>query len=402
MSSSTPHRLAYFISHATADKQLAGFFMDLMEKMTSGMTDGFRSTRPEDIPANSNWHKVMHAALNRSILTIVLLTPNSSKRQWLLYEYGYASSREVSDKSRKTKVVPILIGMDKSKLEGPFPHAQIREIKIRDDLFAIMTELAIVLKCKCDQIQELSVKFFPKIVGVTENLTQPVDPDKYGITGIFPGVIKADLSVLRSLKSAKNRIVIAGPSLATPLEDNNPRSLRSSIKCAISSGVNVYIFLANPVMRFSKIEATTISKIKTNFPGSNSERSLNELRKIYKEIKLNPIAPKGKLHVILVNKVGLDFAVICDESIVLCRSTIHSPPNKIDQDSQDRHKEHDYKPPIIEAKPTTALKDSFFVEYKNYLENLMFAAKFPAATPDNPTVVKRLFKVMNVSAALQI
>ena len=399
MTGTNNRRLAYFISHATADKLLAELFTDLINEMTSGLVDGFASTRPDAIPSGRDWFDEIHAALDKSHLTVVLLTPNSSRRQWVLYEYGYARSRAVADKNRR--VVPILIGMDHSKLEGPFPSTQIRKFNSEPDFLAILKELAGAVNSSptTNRLKQLAHKYYPKIVAQTKHLILPVDPDNFGITGIFPGIIKDDRSVLRSLGSARNRIVIAGPSLSTPLADHKAPSLRTSIKNAIKTGVNVYIFLANPVMCFSKNEAATISKIKANFPKSNSEYALTELGTIYSEIKT--VSAKSKLHVILVNKASLDFAVICDESVVLCRSTIHWPSTETDQNDLRRHTDHDYKPPIVEAKPTDNLKDSFFVEYRNYLENLMFAADFPAAEPDNPNLVKRLFKVLNISKALQ-
>lgn len=403
MTRSRTNEPAYFISHASADKLLAYIFTELLTEITAGMAKGFVSTRHEDIEAGHDWFNEIHTALNKSKLTVVLLTPNSSRRQWVLYEYGYARCRAAVDKSGETKVVPILIGMDHSKLEGPFSSTQIRRLNNDFDFKLILKELASAFGSFLPprKLNRLSRKFHPQIVKNTSHLTLPVDPDEFGISGIFPGTIKNDPSVLRSLASARRRIIIAGPSLSTPLADNKPPSLRDSIKCAVKNGVHVYIFLANPVMRFADTEDATISGIKQRFPKSNSEYALSELKAIYSEIYIARSPGDGKLNVILVNKASLDFAVTCDDSVVLCRSTIHWPSKETDQSKLGRHPEHDYKPPIVEAKPTKKLKDSFFSEYRNYLENLMYAADFPAATPDNPKLVKRLFKVLNISKALQ-
>lgn len=215
-------------------------------------------------------------------------------------------------------------------------------------------------------------------------------------------MIQKDLTVLRSLESARKRIVIAGPSLSSPLSAYGKNALRARISEAIGKGVNVYVFLANPVLEFSKSPSETISRIKADFPSTNTDDVLGSLRTFYTELSTIFADATEMLHVLLVNKASLDFAVICDDATVLCRSTIHWSPQATDQKELGRHPEHDYKPPIVEAQPTDTLKDSFYAEYRNYLENLMFAAGFSAAAPDNPGLVRRLFEVQNVSPALRI
>lgn len=380
---------------------LASHFDDLLEQMTSSMADGFRSTRSEDIPSGSDWFDEIHKALNKSCLTVVLLTPQSSKREWVLYEYGYARSR-MSNKANQAKVVPILFGMSHADLEGPFKSTQIRRLESRADFIEILKDLASAFEVplNAQKATQLARKFYPKIEKCRKVVVPSVNPDDYGITGIFPGVLKNDPSVLRSLASARQRIIIAGPSLSTPLAEGNPPSLRHSITVAIRNGVNVYIFLANPTMRFGREAKDTIVEIENRFPQSNTEYALNAIRTIYKDLRALPSGNVGNLHVVLVNKMSLDFAILCDESNVLCRSTIHWTPHHLDQGEIGRHREHDYKPPIIEATATDSSKDSFFAEYKNYLENLMYSAGFPSATPDNPALVKRLFKVKNISDVL--
>jgi TIR domain len=91
-----------FISHATADKWIA---MALCEKIESQGATTFRDDR--DIDGGDDIPETIRLQIKQSHEMIVLLTPQSVGRQWVVLEVGAAWGW-----SRKIQIVPILYHVD--------------------------------------------------------------------------------------------------------------------------------------------------------------------------------------------------------------------------------------------------------------------------------------------------
>ena len=87
-----------FVSHATADKWLA---KTLCEKIAEAGASTFRDDR--DIDGGDNIPERIRLAIKRSKELVVLLTPNSVDRPWVLFEVGAAWGR-----GKSIRIVPIL------------------------------------------------------------------------------------------------------------------------------------------------------------------------------------------------------------------------------------------------------------------------------------------------------
>src|ERR1022692_4855339 len=87
-----------FVSHATADKWLA---KTLCEKIEESGASTFRDDR--DIDGGDDIPERIRLAIKRSNELVVLLTPNSVDRPWVMFEVGAAWGR-----GGALRIVPIL------------------------------------------------------------------------------------------------------------------------------------------------------------------------------------------------------------------------------------------------------------------------------------------------------
>ena len=85
MAKTTEKRYQIFVSHATADKWLA---MTLCEKLEEAGASTFRDDR--DIDGGDDIPERIRLEIKRSREFVVLLTPHSINRPWVLLEVGAA------------------------------------------------------------------------------------------------------------------------------------------------------------------------------------------------------------------------------------------------------------------------------------------------------------------------
>lgn len=95
-----PYRV--FVSHATADKWIATV---LCEKIESTGATTFRDDR--DINGGDDIPESIRAAIEQSLEMVVLLTPESVNRPWVLLEVGAAWMR-----GQSMRITPILCHVD--------------------------------------------------------------------------------------------------------------------------------------------------------------------------------------------------------------------------------------------------------------------------------------------------
>ena len=97
-----------FVSHATADKWLATTLCEKIE-LTGAKT--FRDDR--DIDGGDDIPETIRAEIKRSRELVVLLTPNSAGRPWVILEVGAAWGW-----SKSTRIIPIMCHVDVDPIPG--------------------------------------------------------------------------------------------------------------------------------------------------------------------------------------------------------------------------------------------------------------------------------------------
>jgi hypothetical protein len=119
-----PYRI--FVSHATSDKWLA---VTLCEKLEAAGATTFRDDR--DIDGGDDIPERIRAEIKRSRELIVLLTPHSVTRPWVLIEVGAAWGL-----SKAKRITPILCHIDIDPIPGMLKSKKAIHINDLTDLLA--------------------------------------------------------------------------------------------------------------------------------------------------------------------------------------------------------------------------------------------------------------------------
>lgn len=88
-----------------------------------------------DIAAGSRWHQELGSRLSSSSFGIICLTPENQGNNWLLYEAG-----ALSKSMESARVVPYLIGLRQTDLDGPLSHFQAVESE-KEGTFELLRSL---------------------------------------------------------------------------------------------------------------------------------------------------------------------------------------------------------------------------------------------------------------------
>ncbi|MEE9392754.1 MAG: toll/interleukin-1 receptor domain-containing protein [Planctomycetota bacterium] len=111
--------MAIFISHAHVDKGLAESLKSLFEGITSGSIVVWHSseTRPTGGVDLGDWRKQIWKRIEEAKTILVLLTPQSNDRPWLVWESGFAEGN-------KKHVVPVIFWHPREKIHSVFRDRQ--------------------------------------------------------------------------------------------------------------------------------------------------------------------------------------------------------------------------------------------------------------------------------------
>ncbi len=116
-----------FVSHATADKWLATMLCEKLEN--EALVKTFRDDR--DIDGGDDIPERIRTEIKRSKELVVLLTPNSAQRPWVLLEVGAAWGH-----SQKMRITAIMCHIDVDLIPDMLKSKKAIDIKDCDDFFA--------------------------------------------------------------------------------------------------------------------------------------------------------------------------------------------------------------------------------------------------------------------------
>jgi tetratricopeptide (TPR) repeat protein len=122
-----------FISHTHADKDIADAFRDLVADLFGTYVTVSYSTGAEHGPKHgARWLQWIHDQVGESDFTLVLLTPASLQKPWILWEAGAVSGTAVaSGASDGRKVRPLVFRVPPEQVPDPFREVQL----VRGDSF---------------------------------------------------------------------------------------------------------------------------------------------------------------------------------------------------------------------------------------------------------------------------
>jgi TIR domain-containing protein len=117
-----PEKPPVFISHDSRDAALAHHFADLLAGATGGGLESFNSSdrrRMAGIEYGEEWYNTIIESLKAATDVVVLLTPHSMGRPWVLFEAGFAKGLATPH------VFGVTLGIPLASAElGPFTQFQ--------------------------------------------------------------------------------------------------------------------------------------------------------------------------------------------------------------------------------------------------------------------------------------
>lgn len=102
------NKIPLFISHLHADKELVDLIHKLIDEVFSEVFDIFNTSgKPPE--AGRKWHDAIRDNLDKANVVLVILTPRSVKRDWVIFEAGAAW---LSAEKQEKKLIPCFYEID--------------------------------------------------------------------------------------------------------------------------------------------------------------------------------------------------------------------------------------------------------------------------------------------------
>jgi hypothetical protein len=132
-----------FVSHSSSDSPLVNAlrnlicdaFVEEVELMYSSA-----SVASGGIDAGQSWLDWIHTQIRQSAVTIVILTPFSKARPWLLWEAGAVTGVGLSQGASKP-VVPLLFGINNEEVPSPLRGHQLKFGTVEGDIKDLLESL---------------------------------------------------------------------------------------------------------------------------------------------------------------------------------------------------------------------------------------------------------------------
>jgi TIR domain len=116
-----------FLSHSTRDRPIAEALKHLLEAVFGKrrVVVEFSSDQQAGggIPPGAQWLPWITERITRADRTYVMLTPNSMKKPWVLWESGAAAGVALA-KNKASRVIPITFGIRDADIPSPFQSTQ--------------------------------------------------------------------------------------------------------------------------------------------------------------------------------------------------------------------------------------------------------------------------------------
>ncbi|UCE60961.1 MAG: HAD hydrolase-like protein [Phycisphaerales bacterium] len=195
-----PNERKVFLSHAESDKGLAGNIQQLLENVSHGMIRVWRSSSSGGIPPGANiWEKI-HEELGEAARIVVVLTPVSCARPWLLWEAAYVAGLG------RRQVIPLLCGVDRQDIPDPLRVFSCYSAGRAEELSELLTQLltGLGLTPTAELVENCVDSFGPKLADYVANLPVGLKMDQ---SGSRPSSTHPDDPVFEPRKQFSNHLI---------------------------------------------------------------------------------------------------------------------------------------------------------------------------------------------------
>jgi len=116
-----------FISHTATDKEIVDAFSEAVQKLLGDRVELSYSTSTEHGPRHGDqWLPWIHQQVRDSVFTIVLITPSSVHKLWILWEAGAVAGTSIaSGQNDSRKVRPVIFRLTPEQVPDPFKDTQV-------------------------------------------------------------------------------------------------------------------------------------------------------------------------------------------------------------------------------------------------------------------------------------
>lgn len=145
-----------FISHAHNDQALAAALAALIEKLFAGKFPPVNfSSRKElegSIAPGENWFRWIVEQVREADVAIILLTPNSVMKPWILWEAGAVAGAALSSEGAETekRLYPLTFGLDSGSIPGPFSQTQVTRATEKTEINKLIENIYELYKSQFD------------------------------------------------------------------------------------------------------------------------------------------------------------------------------------------------------------------------------------------------------------
>lgn len=190
-----------FLSHVSNEAPLAIVLKDWIEKAFGGQFEIFVSSNIKDLPAGNQWLRSLEGALDSSNVLLVLCSPNSATKPWVMFESGGAWVKKIP-------IIPIChSGQRRNNLPSPLSFFQGLEVDsprfVHDLMQSLSRQLNLSVSTAIDQ--KLMLK---EIKAALRKIKMPATTDDSEVPIPKPGkpfvLDKKDKAILKKIATSNN------------------------------------------------------------------------------------------------------------------------------------------------------------------------------------------------------
>ena len=150
-----------FISHTHSDKPVADAIAALVRELFGDRVQVHYSSDKEvggGIAPGANWFRWIVEKVREADVALILLTPASTQKPWVIWEAGAVGGAAFATGDGKTeRVVPIVFGLRSAEVPSPFATSQILSGVIEADIHRLVGDLVERFKDQYSSIEVLKI-----------------------------------------------------------------------------------------------------------------------------------------------------------------------------------------------------------------------------------------------------
>lgn len=159
-----------FVSHAHVDTAIAEALKTLLAKIFDDVEVDYSSDRSAGggVEAGANWLQWILDKVRSCNVAVVVLTPESLSRPWLMWESGAVNGIALALEEQR-QIVPLLFRVNRENLSGPLSHLQAEQGETKEGIYRLVQAVWHLLGRR-PRIEKLELLFGAALPGYLEQI----------------------------------------------------------------------------------------------------------------------------------------------------------------------------------------------------------------------------------------